>query len=187
MFQISYICPVMFKDFKPVFIILVRFLAIYLVLIFVYQQYLLHFQFNIVDPFTGFTAKSVSWFQDVLGYKSGLQNLPIQWHSILFLLDGKPTTRIVEGCNAVSVMVLFVAFVLAFYRGWKTIVYLAVSLVFLFLINCIRIAGLNIIYLDHPDYIKIAHDYAFPAIIYGSVVVLWLIWIKVFALKNENN
>jgi exosortase family protein XrtF len=84
-------------------------------------------------------------------------------------------------------MVLFVAFVLAFYRGWKTIVYLAVSLVFLFLINCIRIAGLNIIYLDHPDYIKIAHDYAFPAIIYGSVVVLWLIWIKVFALKNENN
>jgi hypothetical protein len=26
----------------------------------------------------------------------------------------------------------------------------------------------------------------FPAIIYGTVVVLWIVWIKFFALKNEN-
>jgi len=40
---------------------------------------------------------------------------------------------------------------------------------------------------DYPEYGKMFHDFIFPAIIYGSVVVLWLIWIKFFALKNENS
>ena len=174
----------MFKDFKPVLLILVRFLAIYLVMIFLYQLYLNHYQFQLVDPITGFTAQAVDGFQKILGYHSELKDLP-GWHSILFLLDGEGTTRIVEGCNAVSVIILFVAFVLAFYNGWRTFVFILLSLVFIVGINIARIAGLNILYKEMPQYIKIGHDYFFPAIIYGSIVVLWLVWIKFFVLKDE--
>ncbi|WP_435524815.1 hypothetical protein [Chryseobacterium indoltheticum] len=38
--------------------------------------------------------------------------------------------------------------------------------------NVLRISGLNIVYSDYPQYGKMSHDYVFPAIIYGSVVVL---------------
>jgi exosortase family protein XrtF len=138
----------------------------------------------LVDPITGFTARAVHQLQLLLGYRSSLQNLP-GWHSILFLLDGKGTTRIVEGCNAVSVIILFMAFVLAFYKGIKTFLFLLISIFILLMVNVIRIAGLNILYKEWPQYIKIGHDYVFPAIIYGLVVVFWLVWIKYFVLKDE--
>ena len=53
--------------------------------------------------------------------------------------------------------------------------------------NVFRIVGLNLVILEHPDYGKLTHDYLFPAVIYGMVVVIWLVWIKFFALKNEIN
>jgi exosortase family protein XrtF len=176
----------MFKDFKPVLGILIRFFAIYLVMILLYQLFLNHYQSRLVDPITEFTAFGVHRFQQWLGYNSQLQDLP-GWHSILFILNGKSTTRIVEGCNAVSIMILFVAFILAFYKGAKTFVFVALALIFLIIINIIRIAGLNILYLHWPQYSKIGHDYVFPAIIYGSIVVFWLIWIKKFVLRNEKS
>src|SRR5690625_7148659 len=49
--------------------------------------------------------------------------------------------------------------------------------------NVLRIALLNYIFVYLPDYGKIAHDYLFPAIIYGTIVVLWIIWVRFFALK----
>ena len=101
-----------------------------------------------------------------------------------FYVSGKYVSRMVEGCNAVSVMILFVAFIFAFYKGIKTFVFAGLGLLFLHIINVLRIAGLNILIVESPDYSKIGHDYFFPAIIYGSVVVLWLIWIKFFALKE---
>ena len=92
----------------------------------------------------------------------------------------------VEGCNAVSVMLLFAAFVFAFYNGARTFLFACLGIVLLHVMNVLRIAGLNILILEHPKYSKIGHDYFFPAIIYGTVVVLWIVWIKFFALKNEN-
>ena len=93
----------------------------------------------------------------------------------------------VEGCNAVSVMILFVSFVFAFFKGAKTFVFVGVSLLILYIMNVLRIVGLNIVVKDYREYMKPFHDYFFPAIIYGSVVLLWFIWIKFFALKNEKS
>ena len=41
--------------------------------------------------------------------------------------------------------------------------------------------------IDFPEFTKPAHDYFFPAIIYGGVVLLWLIWINKFVIKEEIN
>ena len=53
--------------------------------------------------------------------------------------------------------------------------------------NILRIAGLNVLIMEAPQYTKIGHDYFFPAIIYGTVVILWIVWIKFYALKDENS
>lgn len=60
------------------------------------------------------------------------------------------------------------------------------GLLVLHLMNVLRIVGLNIVLTDYRQYGKMVHDYVFPAVIYGTVVLLWLVWIKFFALKYEN-
>lgn len=110
----------------------------------------------------------------------------LKLHSVLFQTPGKFTTRMVEGCNVFSVAILFSAFVFAFYKGSKTFLFVLGGLVLLHILNVSRIVLLNIIFLKYPQYEKIGHDYIFPAIIYGGVIILWLIWIQFFALRKAD-
>ncbi len=174
------------KDFLPVLKILLRFVVIYIVFVLLYQFYLNHYENEVVDPFTRWVAIQVAGLQEFFGFPTVLVD-HLKLHSILFQTDGKYTTRMVEGCNVISVAILFSAFILAFYKGAKTFLYVAVGLLILHILNIFRIALLNIIYINYPEYVKVGHDYIFPAIIYGGVIVLWLIWIQFFALKKVEN
>lgn len=176
----------MLKDFKPVLSILLRFIIIYLVLLFLYQFYLNSFKELGLDPFSRMIAGQVRHLQNFMGYPTQLYN-DVPKEQVWFYVKTGYATRMVEGCNAISVMILFVSFVFAFYKGAKTFIFVLISLVLLYIMNLLRIVGLNIVMTDYKEYGKIAHDFIFPAVIYGSVVVLWLVWIKFFALKNENS
>lgn len=176
----------MLKDFKPVLLILLRFIVIYLVLLFGYQFYLNSFQAQGLDPYSRFIADQVMFLQNQLGFATSLFD-DVKNEQVFYMVKNEYVTRMVEGCNAVSVIILFFAFIFAFYKGLKTFVYGIIGFLILHIINVLRIAGLNIVTRDYPDYNKMSHDYLFPAIIYGTVVVLWLVWIKFFALKNENS
>ncbi len=175
----------MFQDFKPVLLILARFIIIYLVFLAGYQFYLNIFEGDL-DPISKSVAFQSSKVQDALGYKTILVDQP-KFETMWFYVKNQYISRMVEGCNAISVMILFLAFIFAFYKGFKTFVFAFSGLIFLHIMNVLRIAGLNILIIEHPQYSKIGHDYFFPAIIYGSVVLLWLIWIKFYSLKDENN
>jgi len=176
----------MLKDFRPVLSILMRFIIIYLVLLFAYQFYLNSCKETGLDPFSRMIAEQVRLFQNVLGYPTMLYD-DVKAEQVWFHVKGDYVTRMVEGCNAVSVMILFVSFIFAFYKGFKTFIFVIAGLLILYIMNVLRITGLNIVVSDHPNYSKMAHDYVFPAVIYGTVVLLWLVWIKCFALKNENS
>jgi len=176
----------MLKDFKPVLGILLRFIIIYLVLLFAYQFYLNSFKDSGLDPYSRMIADHVRIVQETLGFKTLLyDDVPKQ--QIWFYIRTTAVSRMVEGCNAISILILFLAFIFAFYKGTKTFVFAGISLLLLYVMNVLRIVGLNIINSDYSNYGKMAHDYFFPAVIYGSVVVLWLVWIKFYALKNENS
>ena len=176
----------MFNDFKPVLKILLRFIIIYMVLLLAYQFYLNYFQGSGIDAFSYSVAEQVAFLQNEMGFPTQLYN-DIKHETVYFYVENKYPSRMVEGCNAISVIILFLAFIFAFYKGSKTFIFAGLSVIFLHIINVLRIVGLNIILLRYPQYGKIGHDYLFPAIIYGSVVVLWLIWINFFALRDENN
>ena len=176
----------MLKDFKPVLGILLRFIIIYLVLLLAYQFFLNRFQSEGLDPFSRMIAEQVSRIQNSIGFPTQLYN-DVKGEQVWFYVKQAYVTRMVEGCNAISVMILFVAFVFAFYKGSKTFLFVCIGLILLYAMNLLRIVGLNIVVSDYKQYGKISHDFIFPAIIYGSVVVLWLVWIKFFTLKNENS
>lgn len=176
----------MLKDFKPVLGILLRFIIIYLVLLFAYQFFLNRFVNAGLDPFSRIIADQVVAMQNILKYPTQLYD-DVKGEQVWFYVKNGYATRMVEGCNAVSVMILFVAFVFAFYKGAKTFLFIVAGLVLLYVMNLLRIVGLNIVMTDYKEFGKISHDFIFPAVIYGTVVVLWLIWIKMFALKDENS
>lgn len=183
MFGFAIFVHIMLKDFKPTLIILARFLIIYLVLLAGYQFYLNYFKDDL-DPFSKWVAGQSCDIQSFSGYPSVSVDDP-KHQTAWFYVSKKYVARMVEGCNAISVMILFLAFVFAFYKGFKTFIFAIIGLVILHVSNVLRIAALNMVHIEWPQYSKITHDYAFPAVIYGSVVLLWLIWIKYFALKNE--
>lgn len=176
----------MLKDFKPVLNILLRFIVIYLVLLFAYQFYLNAGKAGGLDPFSRIIADQVASVQKVSGYPTLLYD-DVKNEQVWFYVKKNYVTRMVEGCNAISVMILFVAFVFAFYKGAKTFVFALAGLVLLYIMNLLRIVGLNVVMSDYKEYGKMFHDFVFPAVIYGTVVVLWLVWIKFFALKHENS
>ena len=176
----------MFKDFQPVLKILVRFVIIYLALLFLYQLYLNIYIGKEIDLFSFFVADQVNACQNMWGYPSQLYN-DTKTESVWFYTVNQYTSRMVEGCNAISVIILYLAFIFAFYKGWKTFAFAAVGMILLHIVNVLRIAGINIVFYKFPEYGKMAHDYLFPAIIYGSIVLLWLVWIKFFVLKDEKH
>lgn len=173
----------MLKDFKPVLSILLRFIIVYVVLLLLYQFYLNRFAQLGLDPFSRCIAERVKDLQDFMGYPTSLYD-DIKGKQVYFKVKNIYATRMVEGCNAISVMILFASFVFAFYKGKKTVIFILSGLLLLYVMNVFRIAGLNIVMTDYIQYGKIAHDFIFPAVIYGTVVLLWLIWIKFFALKK---
>ena len=159
------------------------FLLSYLVLIGVYQLYLNQFDtanFE-VDGITVFVAEQSRFVLDAFGY-----NVTLAPHlndpSVKVLIDSKTIVRIVEGCNAMSVMILFVAFVLAFSKGWvKTIGFILIGLLIIHVLNILRIALLTAGIMKYPEYTHILHGVIFPLVIYGVVFLLWIFWVTKIA------
>lgn len=156
----KYFCS-MFQDFKPVLKILLRFIIIYVVLVLGYQFYLNGFKNQGLDPVSEWVAKQVAYCQNTLGYTTAVVHGKPAAETSWFYVKGKYVSRMVEGCNAISVMILFVAFVFAFYKGLRTFLFAGAGIVLLHGMNVARIVGLNIVLSDHPQYSKVGHDYFF--------------------------
>lgn len=98
---------------------------------------------------------------------------------------GVPVVLMIEGCNAISVMILFVAFLVAFTGKIKQYLwFVPVGLIILYISNILRIYLIGMIVLYFPAFVDSAHDYLFPGIIYGTVFILWVIWVKFIVSKN---
>lgn len=183
---VGYTLQLMLKEFKPILIFLVKFVLAGGILIFLYNLYLnIYHQHNLSDPYSVFVAEAVAFVNNTLGFHSYTRPDPSNpW--VWIWMDGRWASYINEGCNAISIMIMFVSFVIAFSKGWlKTFLFIVGGLIIIQIMNIFRIVLLNWIFVYHNDYEKPAHDYLFPAIIYGTIVVLWIIWVKYFALKIE--
>jgi len=95
------------------------------------------------------------------------------------IINNEYIARIVEGCSAASIIILFVVFIISFGKtNIKTFVFLLLGAFSIFIINIFRILFLAYTLYAFPDYQKILHQIIFPAIIYTWVVLLWIYFIK---------
>ncbi len=101
-------------------------------------------------------------------------------------VKGKNIVAIAEGCNAVSIMILFLAFIFSFSKGIKeTALFAIVGIGLIHIMNIIRIIFLIICIYHLPAYATALHNYVFPAMIYGVVFLLWMYWVNSFQKSNH--
>ena len=92
-----------------------------------------------------------------------------------------------EGCNAINIQILFIAFVLAFASKFKpTTLYIIFGILFIYSINILRIALFVILLQKYPEYTTFLHDIFFPLVIYGAVFLLWMNWVRLFQKEKQN-
>lgn len=139
------------------------------------------------DAITQLVARQTGAVMQSFGYSTDLIVSSTR-PAINMIIEGRHLVNVVEGCNAVSVIILFTAFVLSFARGfWSTAVFVFAGATLIYSVNILRIALLTVAIYHYPDLNGFFHDILFPLIIYGLVFGLWVIWTRQLLIKKKND
>ena len=164
-------------------------MLVYVLLSVVYKLYLQYSDGSKFYPdyMTNLVSLQSETLLNSFGYKT--QVLPHSDEpSMKLILNGEYLGRIIEGCNAVSVIILFVSFIVAFSGKLKTtFFYILSGSVLIYTVNLLRIVVLTVGLYHYPEYADVLHNVIFPGIIYGMVFLLWIFWVNRFSKINKNN
>lgn len=166
---------------------ILTFLAVYILLTGAYKIYLDISKGAKYYPdfMTNLVAKQSQELLDVVGYDTKVLPHPDE-PSMKVVVKGKYIARVVEGCNSVSVIILFMSFVIAFSGRLKTtFFYILSGSVLIYVVNLVRIVVLSIGLYHYPWRREILHTVIFPGIIYGLVFLLWMFWVNRFSTLNR--
>ena len=173
------------KKHKNIVLFLIKFFTTYFILFAVYSFYLHKTQQKkgsfVCAPITEKVAKQTVFLLDFAGYYAKYEQHTEEL-SLKIVLENKYVSRVIEGCNSISIIILFVAFIIAFPGSIKaTFLYAIFGSLFIYLINIVRIAFLSVMLLKYPGQQVFLHNLVFPAIIYGVTFILWVIWVQKFS------
>ena len=114
------------------------------------------------SPITTTVAEHVNKVSRMLGYNTRVEQNTDELSISLFLNDGYGSV-IIEGCNSVSVIILFLSFIVAFSGGIKaTFFYGLFGALLIYCVNILRLMALSILYYKFPEYDVVMHDVFFP-------------------------
>ncbi|MDR7369412.1 exosortase family protein XrtF [Flavobacterium aquidurense] len=168
-------------QFKPFLIFIGTFFLAYILLTLIYKFYLNSYAANDVDGITAIVGRNVEQVMQMFSCDIKIQK-SIFYPNLEVWYNKKFTIRIVEGCNAISVIILFISFVIAFSGKFKsTLLFILAGTIFIYILNVFRIAILTVLLYRFPEKEHILHGVLFPLIIYGLVFILWIIWVNKFS------
>ncbi len=176
-------------EYKPFLLFLAKFFVVYLFLTIAYQSYLSQFdeKNHEVDGFTNLVASQTEFVLNLFDASTYL--MPnLKEASVKIFFHKKWVGRIIEGCNALSVIILFISFIIAFTGKFKkTIVFILLGSSIIHFFNITRIALLCAALYYYPQYQEVLHGVVFPLFIYGIVFLLWVIWVNKFSFYAKKN
>jgi len=179
----------LFVKYKSVIQFILTFLMVYFVLTLSYKLYLDNSEGLAYYPdyLTYQVAEQTNALLDAFGYETDTFPHPDE-ASIQLIVNDYYVARIIEGCNSVSIIILFVSFIIAFSGGLKaTLVYLLVGGFLIYIVNLARIALLAVGLYQYPEHSGFLHSVVFPGIIYGMVFLLWMFWVNRFSTINKQH
>ncbi|MBV7269838.1 exosortase family protein XrtF [Winogradskyella luteola] len=175
--------------YKLVIRFIVTFLLVYGVLTLGYYLYL-----NLSDGskfypdyMTNLVAHQTDALINSVGYESKV--IPHSKEpSMKVIINGKFVARVIEGCNAVSVIILFLSFIMAFAGKLKTtLLYCFAGSIIIYTFNLLRIVVLSVGLYHYPWRRELLHEIIFPLFIYGTVFLLWMVWVNRFSKSIKAN
>lgn len=177
------------KSNKLIIIFLIKFFGTYAILFILYSFYLDKTQQSgeiySCAPITKTVANQAAWLLNQVGYTAETEQNSYEM-SVRFIVDGDYIARVNEGCNAISVIILFISFIVAFSSKFvPTLLYILFGSLIIYVTNILRVAVISIAMYKYPEYQDKLHDLVFPTIIYGITFLLWFIWVRFF-LKPKN-
>lgn len=167
-----------FALYKPFLLFLSKFFLAYLVLAVLYQCYL----GKTDDAIDGIT-ENVAHLTEKSAHLAGINIATVKEHMHYNIrYHNAIVAHIIEGCNAISVIILFIAFVVAFSGNLKpTLLFIFGGSLFIYALNIARIVMLSVLMYHFPEQEHLLHGVVFPLIIYGCVFILWVIWVNKFS------
>lgn len=167
----------MLKEFKPALRFVGIFIAVYLVLNFIYGLWIESVRPS-PDRATILVTEQTSVFLNAIG-EDVQERIDAGTPTVSLLKKSETVLRVYEGCNGLNVMIVFISFLLAFGGGKKKIIwFLPLGLFIIHLANLMRITLLYYIAEYWQSYFYYVHKYLFTAAIYLVVFLLWWIWVE---------
>lgn len=179
----------LFLKYKSVIKFILVFLTVYFVLTLAYKFYLDLSDGSIYYPdyFTNLVAKQCEILLHTIGYDGRVIPHPDE-PSMKLIINDKFVATVVEGCNSISVIILFISFIVAFAGKFKdTLLYVISGSVLIYSVNLLRIVILSIGLYNYPWRREILHTVVFPLIIYGMVFLLWMFWVNRISKHERAN
>lgn len=169
--------------YKSVIKFILTFLIVYAVLSFSYKLYLDYSDGSKYYPdyLTHLVAEQSESLLQTFGYEANIEKHPNE-PSMKLIVNDKYVARVVEGCNSISVIILFISFMVAFASKFKpTFLYILAGSVLIYVVNLLRIVILSVGLYHYPWRREELHTVIFPLIIYGMVFLLWMFWVNRFS------
>ena len=179
----------LFIKYKSVIRFILTFLIVYGALAISYKVYLDYSDGSKYYPdyFTNLVANQSVFLLETVGYHAQVAPHPNE-ASMKLIINNKFVARVIEGCNSISVIILFISFIIAFAGKWKiTMFYGLFGIVLIYIANLFRVVILSIGLYHYPWRKEILHAVIFPLIIYGMVFLLWMFWVNRFATNSVKN
>ena len=98
-----------------------------------------------------------------------------------------PGIEIVDGCNGIAAMGLFLGFIYAYPGDWKNrLSFSILGICVIYLINILRVITLVVTQVYWPEVFDFTHDYSTTTIFYLVIFLLWMLWVNFNDLNFSN-
>lgn len=170
------------QEFRPTIFFLGRFLGLYLVGNLLYGLYVTAYSPR-PDPVTRWVSQQTGVVLEACGYPTEVRDHERKATSLIRYED-RAVLSVYEGCNGLNTIIIFVSFLFAFGPINKKLLWFTpLGIALIHLSNLARISILFFVARNFPDAMYFIHKYVFTASLYVVIFVLWLWWVKQFAIR----
>jgi exosortase family protein XrtF len=164
------------KEFRPAFLFLGKFLGFYLAANLCYGVFVESYQAR-PDPITRIVTRQSAWLLNVAGYRVSTKDDGAQ-PRVSMITQDKIILNVFEGCNGINVMIVFVAFLVAFGGPVRNLIlYILFGAVIIHVFNLFRIFLLFHAAIEATQFFYYFHKYLFTTVLYVVVFSLWVLWV----------
>lgn len=127
------------------------------------------------------SAQVSTWLLNGLGFEADTYLIANQHCYIR--IGGAHVLHVDKPCNGLSIMLLYVGFLIAYPGTWRSkLAFMAGGVLAVYAINVVRQVLLVLNYVYFPGSFEFNHTYVFTSVVYAVVFVLWITWANKYSL-----